>query len=917
MFSEFFGSLSSSLLSGFDFGGGVFRRLGRNAAQSFGKYLDDKMALESPDGKINFAIEDLRNTNTDPYTIIPEVFGTVKMAGQVIWLSPIETSLVSTTILSAGGWGVFPDKPVSEYVHSVSIALAVGKGEIADITHIYADGALVDRDILEIEIFKGTMIQSPSSTIVSYEGSEISAFKGIAYIVIKNIPLELFGGNLPKFEFTVVKPSAIFQTFNESITSLCLIPASGEFIYATTLIDKEGAFHLESENKHASAIRTDMSVTISDLKNTYPNLVNISLVVGWFFDHTDPRLLTIRPAIEDPYKETQPLSWSVASYNRSTARYLSFYNGSPAYGGTPADFSVEEAIIALGEVGYKVTFYPFLFGDIPHNHPNGLPAYPWRGRIKPQGTDTEKGAGVTNFFSEYRAMILHYANMINVLNSNYGNIVDLFVIGSELVGLTHAKFSASFPAITQLRTLAADVRAILGTGVKLTYGADWTEYSHYKHSDNSISFPLDPLWSHPAIDYVGLDWYAPLTDWRDSDNHLDGLIFNTIYDLNYLKDSIESREAYDFYYADANARDAQTRLSITDGAYSKPWIYRAKDIRNWWKNYHYARTTTGVESVTPTSWVPASKPIIFTEIGCPAVDKGSNSPNLFPDIKSSENGIPPYSTGERDDKIQIMTLLAYKEYWEENNETIGGVPMIDLSRMAIWCVDARPFPTFPLRDDIWGDTPAFYTGHWITARSQIIYLSEVITKLFADINLTVVFDDRADKALGGYIFMGRSSYYQQIADLIEVYDLFFIPIDDGAIFITSREELWKKPSNQIDEKRILSFEVREDRNLPTKAELKHLGYDAVLKSNITLYEAETHLIKSFFMPLVMFLHETEALLKKYLITQNRYKQTQIEFSLYAKNLEFKVGDKITLYGKVYLIESLEREGEEVKIVGSC
>jgi uncharacterized protein (TIGR02217 family) len=37
----------------------------------------------------------------------------------------------------------------------------------------------------------------------------------------------------------------------------------------------------------------------------------------------------------------------------------------------------------------------------------------------------------------------------------------------------------------------------------------------------------------------------------------------------------------------------------------------------------------GIEAGSPTSWTPESKPIWFTELGCPAVDKGSNQPNVF------------------------------------------------------------------------------------------------------------------------------------------------------------------------------------------------------------------------------------------------------------------------------------------------
>ena len=72
---------------------------------------------------------------------------------------------------------------------------------------------------------------------------------------------------------------------------------------------------------------------------------------------------------------------------------------------------------------------------------------------------------------------------------------------------------------------------------------------------------------------------------------------------------------------------------------------------------HYNRPG-GVESTTPTAWVPQSKPFWLTEIGCPAVDKGANQPNVFVDPKSSENALPYFSRGTRDDLIQRRTIDA-------------------------------------------------------------------------------------------------------------------------------------------------------------------------------------------------------------------------------------------------------------------
>ena len=61
----------------------------------------------------------------------------------------------------------------------------------------------------------------------------------------------------------------------------------------------------------------------------------------------------------------------------------------------------------------------------------------------------------------------------------------------------------------------------------------------------------------------------------------------------YLEANVNGGEAFDFYYADRCARAAQTRTPITDGL-GKPWMFRQKDLWNFWSQPHYERVG-GVE----------------------------------------------------------------------------------------------------------------------------------------------------------------------------------------------------------------------------------------------------------------------------------------------------------------------------------
>jgi hypothetical protein len=129
------------------------------------------------------------------------------------------------------------------------------------------------------------------------------------------------------------------------------------------------------------------------------------------------------------------------------------------------------------------------------------------------------------------------------------------------------------------------VKSLLGSATKVTYAAEWSEYFGHQPADGSgdVYFNLDPLWSSPGIDAVGIDVYWPLADWRDGSTHADRLAGAlSAYDLAYLRANVAGDEGYDWYYASAADRDAQVRTSITDGAYAKPWVFRFKDIKSWW-----------------------------------------------------------------------------------------------------------------------------------------------------------------------------------------------------------------------------------------------------------------------------------------------------------------------------------------------
>jgi GTA TIM-barrel-like domain/Terminase large subunit, T4likevirus-type, N-terminal len=70
------------------------------------------------------------------------------------------------------------------------------------------------------------------------------------------------------------------------------------------------------------------------------------------------------------------------------------------------------------------------------------------------------------------------------------------------------------------------------------------------------------------------------------------------------------------------------------------------------------------------------------ECKCPAIDKGSNQPNRFIDVKSFESGLPAWSNGRRDNLMQMQYLMAASSFWagEQNNPLSNSYcgPMVDM-----------------------------------------------------------------------------------------------------------------------------------------------------------------------------------------------------------------------------------------------
>ncbi len=728
-------------------------------------------------------LTELPITNSAETVTLHKLWGRMRLGGNVIWATQFNTYTTKQSTGAGKGSVLQPKATVTHYTLSFAVAFCEAAGDVT-LGRVWADGNLIDLGKYPFAFYNGSEAQEPDPTIEGIEGvGNVPAYRGTCYLVFQNMVLDDFGNRMPQITAELVRRPASPDPddLNANLQAVCLLPGAGEFVLGTTEYksgDGFGTWFPENLHQQHVSDRGDVDVTdflgsLSELSAALPNRGAVSLVVTWFGTDLRAGACQVVPKVETPTKVVTPNDWSVAGQTRATAAVVSQVLPAaldptgltdlpdvggpvPAFGGTPSDDTVVQAIQAIRGQGLRVLFYPFVQMDIPAG--NGLPdpygaaeqaTYPWRGRVtchpapgQPGTVDMTGTAAsqVTGFFAQYGAMVMHYAGLC----AGAGG-VDAFVIGSELVGLTRVRSApgdGAYPAVAALKTLAAQVKAALGASCQVGYAADWSEYHSHRPADgsNDVIFNMDPLWSDPSIDFIGIDNYLPLSDWRDGSPNLDCDPVNgptDIHDPAYLARNVEGGEDYDWYYASPANRVAQNRTPIVDTAYGETWVFRQKDIRNWWSNAHRSRPG-GVRETAATPFVPQGKPIWFTEFGCPAVDKGSNQPNVFYDPKSAESALPYFSLGSKDDAIQRAHLETTLGYWRDHApvSTVYGGPMVSVANMFAWAWDARPYPDFPGLTSVWRDSPNYELGHWLTGRLEAVPLASVIAELCAAVGVT-------------------------------------------------------------------------------------------------------------------------------------------------------------------------------------
>ena len=149
-------------------------------------------------------LTELRLQTSSYGAAIPKLFGTMRVAGTVIW----STDLIETRSTSRAGKG---QPSVARYSYQASFAVLLSARAIAGVGRVWADGQLIRGAAGDWKVATGFRLhaggedQAADALIASAEGAALTpAHRGCAYAVFEGMTLERFGNRLPNLTFEVI-----------------------------------------------------------------------------------------------------------------------------------------------------------------------------------------------------------------------------------------------------------------------------------------------------------------------------------------------------------------------------------------------------------------------------------------------------------------------------------------------------------------------------------------------------------------------------------------------------------------------------------------------------------------------------------------------------------------------------------------
>ena len=159
---------------------------------------------------------------------LPRVYGSVRVAGNLIW-----TAGIAEAATTSGG-GKRGGARTTNYSYSASFAVVLSAREVVRVARVWADGKLL-RDAggawltpVTMRLHDGSDGQAPDPLMVAAEAAA-PAYRGLAYAVFEDLPLADYGNRIPNLTFEVVADDGVVDAATVALNLAPWLGTAGGF----------------------------------------------------------------------------------------------------------------------------------------------------------------------------------------------------------------------------------------------------------------------------------------------------------------------------------------------------------------------------------------------------------------------------------------------------------------------------------------------------------------------------------------------------------------------------------------------------------------------------------------------------------------------------------------------------------------
>ncbi|MCF6321325.1 MAG: phage tail protein [Rhizobiaceae bacterium] len=247
--------------------------------------------------------------------------------------------------------------------------------------------------------------------------------------------------------------------------------------------------------------------------------------------------------------------------------------------------------------------------------------------------------------------------------------------------------------------------------------------------------------------------------------------------------------------------------------------------------------------------------------------------------------------------------------------------MVDIDNISLWTWDARPFPAFPIYQDIWSDGDNWIKGHWLTARIGACSLDDLVAEILSDYSFFKFDVKDLSGWVNGFIIPNQATARQVLEPLLGLFG-------STATSQNGKIKFLPAASNPVAELNPVDFVESEE--LPivttTRAQVTELPAEAIVYHDEIRIKIESIASKSTRLD-TQSLRQVQMQLPAVLpaelaqnLADSRIRDAWIgregmQISLPAQSLQYTPGDTITInderYNGLWQIQSIEDGNERL------